>query len=203
MVEGWSQMVITVAQAVPADVGVRGIAAFSARLAYAFMCLTLCWGVLTATGWVRSITGRKALRSGHLALATLTLAFGIVHAICFLFLATPLFAPVQLVIPLLPGTLARHTFGILGLELMLSIALTAGLQRWTSYRRWLWLHRLAYPAVALTALHSLFGAIANGHLALVWLGGITLLIPTLTLAVLRFLPARTLERIGLVEEVVA
>ena len=67
----------------------------------------------------------------------------------------------------------------------------------------LWLHRLAYPAVALTALHAFFGAVANGHLSVVWLGGITLAVPALTLALLRFLPPRTLERIGLVEEQVA
>ncbi len=183
-----------------ADTGLRGVAAFSARLAYAFMCLTLCWGVLTATGWVRNITGRKALRSGHIALATLTLAFGAIHALSFLFLTSGAFTVVQLTVPL--NGLARHSFGIIGIELMLAVALTAGLQRYTAYRRWLWVHRLAYPAVALTALHSFFGAIANGHLALLWLGGITLLVPTVTLAVLRFLPARVLERIGLVEELV-
>ncbi|WP_039791948.1 MULTISPECIES: ferric reductase-like transmembrane domain-containing protein [Amycolatopsis] len=183
-----------------ADTGLRGVAAFSARLAYAFMCLTLCWGVLTATGWVRNITGRKALRSGHIALATLALAFGAIHALSFLFLTSGAFTVAQLTVPL--TGLARHSFGIIGIELMLAVALTAGLQRYTAYRRWLWVHRLAYPAVALTALHSFFGAIANGHLALLWLGGITLLVPTVTLAVLRFLPARVLERIGLVEELV-
>lgn len=183
--------------------GVRSIAQMSARLAYAFMCLTLCWGVLTATGWIRNVTGRKALRGGHLALAVLTLSFGLVHALSFLALSTGAFTLPMLTVPLLPGTMARHTLGIIGLELMLAIAITAGLHRFTSYRRWLWLHRMAYPAVLLTAVHSLFGAIANGNIAILWLGGITLLVPTVTLSVLRFLPVRTLERIGLVEEQVA
>ncbi|HET6499476.1 MAG TPA: hypothetical protein VFG87_01825 [Amycolatopsis sp.] len=193
-------MLLAQAQAQP-DAGLRHVAQYSARLSYVCMCLTLCWGVLTATGWVRNITGRKALRGSHLALATLTLAFGGVHALCFLFLSTGALSLAYITIPLfVPGALARHELGIVGFELMLAIALTASLYRFTSYRRWLWLHRLAYLAVGLTAVHSLLGAIANGHLAVDWLIGITLLVPTVTLSVLRFLPVRTLERIGLLEE---
>ncbi|WIX78332.1 ferric reductase-like transmembrane domain-containing protein [Amycolatopsis carbonis] len=202
MVDTVHEAVTTLAQQ-STDPAARGIAALSARLSYAFMCLTLCWGVLTATGWVRSVTGRKALRSGHLTLATLALSFGCLHALGFLYLTVNPFSLAYITVPFMPGTLARHTFGIVGLELMLAIALTTCVQRWTSYRRWLWLHRLAYPAVALTALHAFFGAIANGHLATLWLAGITLLVPPVTLALLRFLPPRTLERIGLVEEQVA
>lgn len=184
------------------DAGLRSVAQISARIAYVFMCLTLCWGVLTATGWVRGITGRKALRGGHVVLATLTLAFGIVHAAVFYFLSVGAFSIARLTVPMLPGSLARHSLGIIGLELMLAIALTAGMHRFITYRRWLWLHRLAYLAIPLLAIHSLFGAIANGHLSVLWLAGITLLVPTITLSVLRFLPARALERMGLVEELI-
>jgi sulfoxide reductase heme-binding subunit YedZ len=183
-----------------ADSGLKSIAQLSARMSYAFMCLTLSWGVLTATGWVRRLTGRKTLRAGHLALAILTLCFGVIHAMAFLFLTTGAWSLPRLLIPLLPGTLLRHTLGIVGLELMLAIGITAGVYRWISYRRYLWLHRLAYPAVGITAVHSVFGAWANGHLAVLWLAGITLLVPAILLTVLRFLPHHTLERIGLVEE---
>jgi sulfoxide reductase heme-binding subunit YedZ len=184
------------------DDGLRTVAQLTARLAYVFMCLTLCWGVLTATGWVRNVTGRKALRSSHTALAMLTLAFGVVHAAGFYFLSNGALTLVYLMVPLAPGSLLRHTLGVVGLELMIAIAVTAGLHRFTSYRRWLWLHRLAYVAIPLLAIHSLFGAIANGNLQVLWLGGITILVPTLFLALLRFAPTRLLERIGLVEELV-
>ncbi|GLY69748.1 ferric reductase-like transmembrane domain-containing protein [Amycolatopsis taiwanensis] len=188
------------AQASP-DAGLRHVAQYSARLSYVFMCLTLCWGVLTATGWVRNITGRKALRGSHLALAMLTLAFGVVHALCFLFLSSGALSLAYETIPFfVPGALVRHELGIVGLELMLAIAITATLHRFTSYRRWLWLHRMAYAAVGLTAVHSLFGAIENGNLATDWLIGTTLLVPTVLLSVLRFVPTRALERIGLLEE---
>ncbi|HVW43772.1 MAG TPA: ferric reductase-like transmembrane domain-containing protein [Amycolatopsis sp.] len=184
------------------DDGLRTIAQLTARLAYVFMCLTLCWGVLTATGWVRNVTGRKALRGSHTALAMLTLAFGVVHAAGFYFLSNGALTLVYLMVPLAPGSLLRHTLGVVGLELMIAVAVTAGMHRFTSYRRWLWLHRLAYVAIPLLAIHSLFGAIANGNLQVLWLGGITILVPTLFLALLRFAPTRLLERIGLVEELV-
>ncbi|KAA2265271.1 hypothetical protein F0L68_05295 [Solihabitans fulvus] len=164
------------------------------------MCLTLCWGVLTSTGWVQRTTGRQALRSGHLVLATLALAFGALHALSFGFLDDERFDLLRLTVPLLPGGLVRHALGIVGIELMLAIAISTAVQRLLVYRRWLWLHRLAYPAVGLTVLHSLFGAIANGHLAVLWLGGITLFVPTALLAALRFVPTGVLTRSGLVEE---
>jgi sulfoxide reductase heme-binding subunit YedZ len=135
-----------------------------------------------------------------MVLGTMTLIFGSVHAMCFLFLNLNPFNLAQITVPLLPGGLVRHSLGIIGLEMMLTVAFTAGIYRWTSYRRWVWLHRLAYPAVGLTAVHSWFGAMANGNLAILWLGGLTLLVPTVTLAALRFAPPRLLMRVGLAEE---
>ncbi|WP_216215292.1 ferric reductase-like transmembrane domain-containing protein [Amycolatopsis aidingensis] len=186
--------------AAPAGTGVRGVAALSARVAYAFMCLTLCWGVLTTTGWAHRLAGRRTVRGGHLVLATITLCFGTIHALSYRFLGPDSLGLPTLMVPLLPGSLLRHTLGVVGLQLMLAIALTAGLYRWTAYRRWIWLHRTAYLAFLLLVLHSLFGAIAGGSLAVLWLGGTTLLVPAVTLAALRFLPTRTLKRFGILEE---
>ncbi|MEV7094423.1 ferric reductase-like transmembrane domain-containing protein [Amycolatopsis sp. NPDC051045] len=205
MVETWHDATIFLTQQFQpkTDPAARGLAAFAARTSYAAMMLTLTWGVLTATGWIRSVTGRKGLRSTHMVLATATLIFGGIHALGFTFLTIQPYSWQYMFVPFLSGQETRHIIGMVGFEVMVAIFLTAGLQRFTSYRRWLWLHRCAYPAVALTALHSWFGAIANGHLATVWLGGITLLVPAVTVSLLRFMPARTLERLGLVEEQVA
>jgi sulfoxide reductase heme-binding subunit YedZ len=87
------------------DSGVRQVAALSARLAYALMCLTLVWGIFTATGWVAKLTGRQAVRSSHMIMATFTLAFGGLHAACFLFLtdSDEIFSWVNLVIPVVDG----------------------------------------------------------------------------------------------------
>ena len=183
-----------------AAVGVPAIAQFSARMAYALMCLTLSWGIFTRTGWMHRLGDRKTVRSGHMVLAMLTLVFGVVHAGGFLALPGNPFRLIDITVPFLPGGFLRHTMGIIGLEVMIAVALTAGIYRWTSYRRYIWLHRLAYPAVAITAAHSWFGAMANGNLALLWLGGLTLLVPTATLVALRFAPNNLLVRVGLVEE---
>lgn len=201
MYDGWSEVVILLTQKQDTDSGLKGMAQTSARISYGFMCLTLSWGVLTATGWIKSLTGRKALRDSHMVLGILTLSFGVVHAMSFFFLPDGL-TLAQLTIPLLPGTLGRHELGVVGLEVMLAVAMTGGIHRFSSYRRFLWIHRLAYPAVGLTALHSFFGAMANGHLGLLWFGGITLLVPAVLLTALRFMPTRFLERMGLVEELV-
>ncbi|SDN11616.1 ferredoxin [Allokutzneria albata] len=180
------------------DGGIREMAALSAHVAYALMCLTLCWGVLTATGWVRKLTGQQALRSGHVMLAAGTIAAGATHGSAFLLLDENAFGLIQLTVPFLGGAAPRHSLGIIALELMIAIAITAGLRRWVMYRNWLRFHQLAYVALGLGAVHSWLGAVANGHLAVVWLAGVTLLVPAITLTVLRLLPPDRLVRIGLI-----
>jgi sulfoxide reductase heme-binding subunit YedZ len=176
------------------------VAQLSARTAYVLMCLTLCWGVFVSTGWVRRISGRQATRSSHMVLATLTLAFGILHAASFLFLTDVSFNIWMLTIPLVDGGTGRWALGIVGTELMLAISISVGLQRFFRYRRWLWLHRLGYLAVLLTGLHAFIGADVNGHLGDLWLVGLAFAVPTALIALLRFVPAGVLTSAGLVEE---
>lgn len=195
------QVPLLVAQAAGGDhdAGVRHVAQISARLAYAFMCATLCWGVLIAMGWASKITGRQGLRNSHMVLATLALAFGSLHAFAFTLLRLGAFSHLQLLVPFADGGLFRHALGIVGLELMLAIAFTAGLRKKLYYRKWLRGHQLAYAAVALAVVHSWFGAVANGNLAVLWLAGLTILIPTATMAVARFLPPDVLVKLGMLE----
>src|ERR1700743_1951939 len=80
----------------PHDAGVRQVAALSARLAYAMMCATLSWGVLVSTGWLHRLSGRQATRNSHMVLATLTLAFGTIHVLAFLFLTDVNFTVISL-----------------------------------------------------------------------------------------------------------
>jgi methionine sulfoxide reductase heme-binding subunit len=180
------------------DSGVLEVSTLSARLAYALMCLTLVWGVLTSTGWVHRITGREALRNSHQILATLAMAFAGVHATTLLLLDSGVFGFADVFVPF-TGTL-RYAFGTLALEGMLAASIAVGLKRWMSYWRWMWVHRLAYPAFVLAVIHAFFGALAGGTLSAVWLGGITLLVPTVAVMCLRFLPARALSTAGLVED---
>ncbi|WP_309115087.1 ferredoxin [Saccharothrix sp.] len=170
------------------------VAPWSGRLAYVAMCLTICLGVLTATGWVRGLPGgRRALRVTHQALATFSLVLGLTHALALT--ASGVISPLAVVLPL--GA-PRHVLGVLGFELMVAVAVTAALQGSTFYRSWLPLHRLAYVAVWLCAMHAWLGAAAAGTVPVLWLGGITVLVPAITLTLLRFLPPRTLVRLGII-----
>lgn len=176
------------------DIGVREVAVLTARFSYVLMCLTLCWGVLTATGWVRRLSGHQAIRSAHMILATFTLATGLIHAIVFVLLREQSLSLAGIIVPF--SGKFRHALGIMGLEIMIAITVFTGLRRFMRYRNWLRFHQLAYVAVVMVVVHSWFGAIANGHLALVWLGGITVLTPAVTLTLLRFLPPRVLIKAG-------
>lgn len=181
----------------PHDTGIAEAAALSGRLAYLCMCLTLCWGVLAATGWVRRFSGRDALRTGHVVLAAFTLAAGALHGLTFLFLEDDPFGVADLLLPFYDGS-PRHAIGIAGLELVVAVSVTAGLRR-TREGRWLRFHQAGYLAVGLLAVHAWLGAVSSGHLAVVWLAGITLLVPPVLLSALRVLPASALVRAGLIE----
>ncbi|HJQ48112.1 MAG TPA: hypothetical protein VJ870_17595 [Amycolatopsis sp.] len=175
----------------PHDAGVHDVAALSAHAAFVFLCLGLCWGIFTSTGWLHRLTGRQATRSSHLALVTLALAFATLHAAAFLLMRDARFGPVQLSVPFVTGGYVVAA-GVVSLELMLAITLAVVVRRLLSPRRWLWLHRLGYPAVALGVLHSFTGAFVDGHLQALWMFGLALAVPTALLAGLRFLPVRLL-----------
>ena len=181
------------------DSGVREVAQLNARLSYALTCLTLVWGIFTATGWVVKMTGRQAVRSTHMVFATFALAFGGIHTASFLFLtdSDETFGWANVLVPLVDGGQLRWALGIVGLEVMAAILISTGLVKFFVYRRWLRLHQTAYIAVGLIIVHSWLGAVANGHLEILWLAGLTLLIPTVVLSVLRFVPSRALAGAGL------
>lgn len=181
----------------PHDTGIAEAAALSGRLTYLCMCLTLCWGVLAATGWVRRFSGRDALRTGHGLLAAFTLATGTVHGLTFLFLEDDPFGVADLLLPFYDGS-PRHALGIAGLELVVAVSVTAGLRR-AREGRWLRFHQAGYLAIGLLAVHAWLGAVSSGHLAAVWLAGITLLVPPVLLSALRVLPEAVLVRAGLIE----
>lgn len=180
----------------PHDAGVHQVAALSARTAFVFMCLGLCWGTFTSTGWLHRLTGRQATRSSHLVFVTLALGFATLHAAAFLFMDGGRFTIGDLCVPLRIGGIPV-ALGIVALELMFAIALSNLARRWLRHRRWLVLHRFGYPAIALGVLHSVAGAMVDDHLSALWLLGLACLVPTALVIVLRFLPARVLTGVGL------
>lgn len=107
-------------------------------------------------------------------------------------------AVADLLLPFHDGT-PRHALGIVGLELVIAVSITAGVRRGAREGRWLRFHQAGYPAIGLLAVHAWLGAVSSGHLAVGWLAGITLLVPPVILSALRVLPASALVRAGLVE----
>ncbi|MGH3759292.1 ferric reductase-like transmembrane domain-containing protein [Actinophytocola sp.] len=182
------------------DAGVRGLATVSGWLAYAMMCLSLTWGVLVSAGWANRLAGRQALRSGHIMLSGLTLAFAFSHIISFLFLRAELYSVVEVFVPFNGGVQLRHTMGILAFEGMLAVSIVVGLRHRLSFRQWVGIHRLGYLAFGLGVVHTFVGAYNNGTLSVLWLLGITFLVPTVTVAVLRIMPARAMTSTGLFDE---
>jgi len=164
----------------PHDSSIRAVAQASARTAYVAMCLALAWGVFAATGWIGRLSGRRATRTGHITLALFAIVLGLLHAAAFSRLTDPneLFPATTLINPINPAGKLRWALGIVGLELVIAVLATSILRRLFVYRRWLNLHRLAYPAVALIIVHSWLGAWVNGNLSLLWLAGLTVLVPT-------------------------
>jgi ferredoxin/DMSO/TMAO reductase YedYZ heme-binding membrane subunit len=180
------------------DSGVRQVAALTARCAYFFMCLTLCWGVLTATNWVRRVTGHQALRGGHMMLAAFTLSTAGVHVVALMLLDEQAVKGFQAVVPFLNGE-TRHALGIISFDLMIAITVTAGMHRIFRYRNWLRFHQLAYAAIALALVHSWWGAWVNADIDIWWIGGITAVMPALVLTTLRFAPPGVLIKVGLLD----
>ncbi|MTD55124.1 hypothetical protein GKO32_14200 [Amycolatopsis sp. RM579] len=174
------------------------VAALSAHAAFVFLCLGLCWGVFTSTGWLRRLTGRQATRNSHVVLVTLALAFAMSHATAFVFMEGDRLGPLDLAVPFRAGDLTV-ALGIVSVELMLALVASTLVRRLLSHRRWLWLHRLGYPAVALGVVHSFTGALVDGHLRALWLFGVALVVPVALVAGLRFLPARLFTTAGLLE----
>jgi sulfoxide reductase heme-binding subunit YedZ len=186
----------------PHDSSIRAVAQASARTAYVAMCLALAWGVFAATGWIGRLSGRRATRVGHITLALFAIVLGFLHAAAFSLLTdqNEIFPSTVLINPISASGKLRWSLGIVGLELILAVLVTSTLRRLFVYRRWLNLHRLAYPAVALIIVHSWLGALANGNLSLLWLAGLTVLIPTILVTVLRFVSPRKLVEIGLLAD---
>jgi sulfoxide reductase heme-binding subunit YedZ len=180
------------------DSGILAAAAFSARAAYVLMCLTVCWGVLNATGWTHKMSGHQAVRSTHMLLATATIVTAFAHAAIFQLLHDRIITVQQEIVPFADGKW-RHAAAIISFELMLVVFVTGGMHRAFRYLSWLRLHQSSYVAVILGAVHSWVGAYFNGHLAIVWLAGITVSVPTLACIILRVAPTRWLVAAGIVE----
>jgi sulfoxide reductase heme-binding subunit YedZ len=158
------------------------------------MALTVCFGILTTTGWARRSVKRPTLYGGHMMLAVITLTFGFLHGLAYAFQSSEHFTMVMVFIPLVQGGEPEVAVGIIGLELGIAVAVSIWVQRRLGYRRWHVVHCGAYAAFALSLAHTIVTSpevrsLGGDGLVVAGAAGACLL-----LFVLRLLPATTLVK---------
>jgi methionine sulfoxide reductase heme-binding subunit len=136
------------------DAGVLDLATSAGYLTYGLMALTLCFGILTTTGWARHAVKRQTLYGGHMMLAIMTLTLGALHGLAFTFQQTEQFTYLTAFLPFAGGGGVDVALGTLALELGIAIAVSVWAQRRLGYRRWHLLHYAAYVAFGLALAHA-------------------------------------------------
>ena len=175
----------------PYDQGVRHVATLAGYLCYGLMALTVCFGILTTTGWARRSVTRQGLSAGHMVLAVITLTVGVLHGVAYAFQTGQQFSYVMAVVPFAGGGEFEVGLGIIGLELGMAVAASIWVQRRMGYRRWHLFHYLAYAAFALSLAHTVATSPEVRSL-----GGVGIIVAAaagacVLMTVLRMLPATT------------
>jgi DMSO/TMAO reductase YedYZ heme-binding membrane subunit len=178
----------------PYDQGVRHIATLAGYFSYGLMALTVCFGILTTTGWARRSVKRQTLYGGHMMLAVISLTFGFLHGLAYAFQTSEHFTFLMVFVPLASGGEPEVALGIVGLELSIAVAISIWFQRRLGYRRWHILHWGAYLGFGLSLAHTVAASPEVRSL-----GGVGLVVAAaagacLLLFVLRLLPATSLVK---------
>jgi DMSO/TMAO reductase YedYZ heme-binding membrane subunit len=171
---GHSSAVVPYLAALPAHrPGVTGdhtlihIAGITAYIAFYSMAATVIWGALLASRLLDDHMNRATLYGGHVTLAILALSSSSLHAILHVFRHDTFFDMEKVWLPWLGGADTVVSIGIVGLEIVIVVGFSVWFQRRISYRRWLHLHRWAYPGFALIALHSALAS-KEQHFGFIW-----------------------------------
>ncbi len=175
----------------PYDQGVRHIATLAGYFSCGLMALAVCFGVLTTTGWAKRSVKRQTLYGGHMMLAVITLAFGCIHALAYVFQTGVHFTYVNMVVPFAAGGQADVAWGVIGLELGLAVAVSIWVQKLLGYRRWHLVHYLAYPAFAFSLLHVVTASAEVQALGMMGTFVLGIAGAPILLFILRLLPATT------------
>ncbi|WP_137814723.1 ferric reductase-like transmembrane domain-containing protein [Gandjariella thermophila] len=136
------------------DAGVLDLATSAGYLTYGLMALTVCFGMLTTTGWARHAVKRQTLYGAHMMLAIMTLTSGVLHGLSFTFQQTETFTYLTAFVPFLGGGGMDVALGTMALELGIVVAVSVWAQRLLGYRRWHMLHYAAYAAFGLALAHA-------------------------------------------------
>jgi DMSO/TMAO reductase YedYZ heme-binding membrane subunit len=128
--------------------------------AAAALAISLLTGLTLRSAVLDWLATNRALRSTHEFTAVLWIPLGLSHLV-LLVLDGSVRTPIGLADMVVPFRVSYGTvaigLGTLSFDLLVLVAVTGWLRRRTHPVAWQWLHRLAYPAVALLFLHALLG----------------------------------------------
>src|ERR1700682_1121473 len=122
---------------------------------YAALAVALVTGIALRTAVLDWLGTNRALRSLHEYTTVLWIPLAVIHLLALLLDKTARIGVLDVVVPFHSsyGVLGIG-LGVLSLDLLLVVTVTAFFKRRMNKGLWVWLHRLSYPAFALIFLHS-------------------------------------------------
>jgi methionine sulfoxide reductase heme-binding subunit len=122
---------------------------------YAALAIVLLTGIALRTAVLDWLGTNRAVRSLHDFTTVLWIPLGAIHIGSLLLDATARIGILDVVVPFHAsyGTLALG-LGVVSLDILALVTVTAYMKRRMRKDMWLWVHRLAYAGFALAFLHS-------------------------------------------------
>ena len=183
------------AEGVGPDQAIRKEAALAGYLSYGIMAMTVVYGILLSTGWAKRIVRRTAVYGGHMSLAITAQAFGVLHALSYIFQTQEQFSVVQTFVPFAGGGEIEVALGVVGLELMIGASFAVALVHKLNYRRFRKVHiGGTYAGAALSWLHVLTTSPEARAPGLVGITVAAAALACILLGILRLLPAAREDR---------
>lgn len=166
---------------------VTGLAAFLA------VAIALLSGVALRTSIFDRIGTNRAWLELHSFSTVLWIPLGGLHLLTLLVDKTAQIAPVDLVVPfgVTYGSLPVG-LGTIALDLFVLVTVTGWMKRQMSQPLWSWIHRLSYPAFALSFVHAILAGTdfsAPAVSAIAWSFGFAVLVLALSRVLWGRLPA--------------
>jgi sulfoxide reductase heme-binding subunit YedZ len=133
---------------------VHAIAASIGFSSMALLWLALIAGLALARGWTMTRIKHSTLLAIHFSLAILGLTLGMVHGVAQIFGPAQTVKLIDTYVPFTnPVDPIGIGVGVIGIELMIALVLSVGIQKWLGFHRWRAVHATAYASYTLVTGH--------------------------------------------------